>query len=530
MVAVRRSHTASDGNLRFPARFSCHGLPFFPLESLGVALCSTQCCVQLRSIALALRTILLSTSLSTNRIQHLAGPRFRRQLAHQCFGNHCEDGQLAAHVAHEHDRLVRALLDGRLHRWGQDLGVVAASPRLDHAHEGVPGARCGLLAQLLAILLGLALELLGLGLAYLQQPLRHAIELRHDVGLHQQGHFLVLGDSPPQVRDALVKLQARTHGLDAVQIHAKALCLQRCFHCRLGSCDSNYSADAFGNAFLLEKHKFVDLLAVGHVSPATELDTVLQSPWGLLVAEQIVDLWTDADNSNGVRVGLAKDRSEAADCLCRVQGDITVVDNAGFLDKLIANIFDLPELILLHLLVVGEVESKLVLRDQGPLLVDLLAQDLAKRIVQDVGGGVVLCHQRPSRVVHLDCGTVADFQVPLALHLANMQDIAGILLRVVHCKVDTVAGDGRLVENLATLLCIERGPVQDKAHHVGAAVAALHKVLAVIDRLNLRTVLISIALCDPIVFQVVICRLQLHSVDQLVGLVRFESHVLAGSR
>ena len=41
--------------------------------------------------------------------------------------------------------------------------------------------------------------------------------------------------------------------------------------------------------------------------------------------------------------------SEAADCLCRVQGDITVVDNAGFLDKLIANIFDLPELILLHL-------------------------------------------------------------------------------------------------------------------------------------------------------------------------------------
>lgn len=43
--------------------------------------------------------------------------------------------------------LVRALLGRCFHRWRENLGIVAASTSLDHAHEGVAGCRCGFFAS-----------------------------------------------------------------------------------------------------------------------------------------------------------------------------------------------------------------------------------------------------------------------------------------------------------------------------------------------------------------------------------------------
>ena len=78
--------------------------------------------------------------------------------------------------------------------------------------------------------------------------------------------------------------------------------------------------------------------------------------------------------------------------------------DASFLHHLIANFLNLFQLLWLHWLIVGEVESQLVLCNQRTFLIDLLAQDLTKRKIQDVCCCVVLCHQRSSSVIDLEKG------------------------------------------------------------------------------------------------------------------------------
>mmetsp|Transcript_81911 Transcript_81911/g.196394 ORF Transcript_81911/g.196394 Transcript_81911/m.196394 type:complete len:311 (+) Transcript_81911:1159-2091(+) len=203
--------------------------------------------------------------------------------------------------------------------------------------------------------------------------------------------------------------------------------------------------------------------------------------------------------------------------------------DASFLHHLIANFLDLFQLLWLHWLIVGEVESQLVLCNQRTFLIDLLAQDLTKRKIQDVCCCVVLCHQRSSSVIDLHAYFIADFQVALALDLPDMEDIASVFLRVVYAELNTATGDRSLVESLSTLLRIQRGPVQHEANYIGAAVAGLHEILSIVNCLDLGLVLAAIALGVPIVLEYIIGGLQAHAFDELVCFIGLQLHVLRRS-
>ena len=101
---------------------------------------------------------------------------------------------------------------------------------------------------------------------------------------------------------------------------------------------------------------------------------------------------------------LACRAAQSGNGFCGVQCNIAIMHDASFLHHLIANFFNLFELLWLHWLVVGEVESQLVLCNERTFLIYLLAQDLTQREVQDVRCCVVLCHQRSSSVVDLGKG------------------------------------------------------------------------------------------------------------------------------
>mmetsp|Transcript_53434 Transcript_53434/g.125363 ORF Transcript_53434/g.125363 Transcript_53434/m.125363 type:complete len:216 (-) Transcript_53434:1282-1929(-) len=110
-----------------------------------------------------------------------------------------------------------------------------------------------------------------------------------------------------------------------------------------------------------------------------------------------------------------------------------------------------------------------------------------------------------------------------------MEDIASVLLRGVYAELDTATSDRSLVESLATLLGIQRGPVQHQPNYVGAAVAGLHEILSIVDCLDLGLVLAAIALGVPIVLEYVIGGLQAHALDELVCFIGLQLHVLCRS-
>mmetsp|Transcript_50742 Transcript_50742/g.136230 ORF Transcript_50742/g.136230 Transcript_50742/m.136230 type:complete len:533 (-) Transcript_50742:802-2400(-) len=260
---------------------------------------------------------------------------------------------------------------------------------------------------------------------------------------------------------------------------------------------------------------------------SAELDAGVHAPRGLGIIQQVVDGGAYADDADGVGVLLAEDGAEAVDGLGVLQGDLPEVDGVGLLDLPVADLLDLPHLVDLDGLVVREVETQLALVHQGALLVDLAAEHGAQREVQDVRRGVVLCDEGAAREVDGHGDLVADLHVALARNIADVQDIACILLRVVNSELNTRRGlDGCGVEGLTALLGIERGLVQDQATDLRAAGALLDEILAVVDRQDLGLMLLAVALRVPIVLRRVVGHGDLEAIDQLVALLSLQHHVL----
>ena len=86
---------------------------------------------------------------------------------------------------------------------------------------------------------------------------------------------------------------------------------------------------------------------------------------------------------------LVAEEGDGPELLGEVLGRLVVADRLVGQDLVVGQVLDLDQLVGRHRLVVAEVEAQPVGGDQRALLLDVLAQHLAQRPVQQVGGGVV---------------------------------------------------------------------------------------------------------------------------------------------
>mmetsp|Transcript_30171 Transcript_30171/g.54748 ORF Transcript_30171/g.54748 Transcript_30171/m.54748 type:complete len:249 (-) Transcript_30171:1170-1916(-) len=108
-----------------------------------------------------------------------------------------------------------------------------------------------------------------------------------------------------------------------------------------------------------------------------------------------------------------------------------------------------------------------------------------------------------------------------------MQNVASVPLRIVNRELNTALCDGSLVECLSSLFCIEWRLVQNEAHDIRTLVASVDECLAIVDCLDLGFILLALALGVPVILQGIVRGLQGHRLDQLVGFVCLQLHVLA---
>mmetsp|Transcript_30041 Transcript_30041/g.68240 ORF Transcript_30041/g.68240 Transcript_30041/m.68240 type:complete len:689 (-) Transcript_30041:287-2353(-) len=233
---------------------------------------------------------------------------------------------------------------------------------------------------------------------------------------------------------------------------------------------------------------------------AAELDAVLEAPRSGLVRQQRVDLRANAHHANRVRVCLTENRPEAVDGLGLVKLHLLEAHGVGLLNLLVHNRLDLEQLVVLDRLAVREVEAQLELVDKRSLLVDLVAQHLPQREVQDMRSSVVLCNQRPPHVIHLDIDGVSDLQ-RAGLDAANMEDVASKLLGIITPELGTACRNGGHVEDLTALLRIARCLVKDDANDLAGGVALLNEVLAIVDGHDLGRMLGAVSLGVPRVLE-----------------------------
>lgn len=106
----------------------------------------------------------------------------------------------------------------------------------------------------------------------------------------------------------------------------------------------------------------------------------------------------DRDDPDRVRVGLAKDRPEAGDLLRLLQAHLLGVHLESLLDEVIGDGLNLAQVVDGDRLVVRKVESQSVGRNKGSLLVDVVAQDLAQRKVENMRASVVVSDGPPSQL------------------------------------------------------------------------------------------------------------------------------------
>mmetsp|Transcript_136892 Transcript_136892/g.425289 ORF Transcript_136892/g.425289 Transcript_136892/m.425289 type:complete len:305 (+) Transcript_136892:1443-2357(+) len=198
----------------------------------------------------------------------------------------------------------------------------------------------------------------------------------------------------------------------------------------------------------------------------------------------------------------------------------------GLLNLLIHNRLDLEQLVVLNGLAMGEVKAQLELVHQRALLVDLLTEHLPQGEVEHVRGGVILGDQRPSDVVNLHGDGVSHLD-RAALHAANVQDVAGVLLRVVALELGTgTRGDRCRVEGLTALLRVAGRLVEHEADRLRGRVAGVNELLAVVDGHDLRGLLGAVALGVPAVLQRLIGRGDLLRLGKCIRLCGLQLHVL----
>ena len=118
---------------------------------------------------------------------------------------------------------------------------------------------------------------------------------------------------------------------------------------------------------------------------------------------EVVGAELKCDNANRVRVRLSKDGAQAGDLLGRLEIHLLAENLDVFLDPLVRDVLNLGEVGRRDRRLVREVEPELGRRDERSLLVNVVAEDFAKREVEDVGARVVVPKRPAARLVSNIC-------------------------------------------------------------------------------------------------------------------------------
>lgn len=163
-------------------------------------------------------------------------------------------------------------------------------------------------------------------------------------------------------------------------------------------------------------NQVLDETGLVHMSATAEFDADVAPLRVLGVLEKLIHVDTNGDYTNGVRIGLTEDGANTLNLACmrlvprntaqvcvtltsEIEIDILVVDLGVLLDVLVRQILNLLDLRERHLGLVTEIEPQLILVDQRALLVDLIAENLPQRMVEDVRAGVVVADRCSPQLV-----------------------------------------------------------------------------------------------------------------------------------
>ena len=131
----------------------------------------------------------------------------------------------------------------------------------------------------------------------------------------------------------------------------------------------------------------------------------------------------------------------------------------------VGEVLDLGDLGVVHRLGMREVEAQPVGRDQRALLRDVIAQHLAQRLVQQMGGGVVGADMRAARVIDIEFQRRSGAERAFLDGDAMGEHVARHLLRVGDAHPHAVRMHDAGVADLSAGLAIERRLVE---HHESA--------------------------------------------------------------
>ena len=106
----------------------------------------------------------------------------------------------------------------------------------------------------------------------------------------------------------------------------------------------------------------------------------------------------------------------------------------------VGDVLDPLDLLRRHRLGMREIEAQPVGRDQRALLRDVVAEHLAQRLVQEMGGRMVLPDRAAARVVDLERERSADLERALLDRAGMHEQVAGLLLGVGDAEAHALAG------------------------------------------------------------------------------------------
>ena len=247
------------------------------------------------------------------------------------------------------------------------------------------------------------------------------------------------------------------------------------------------TADALGDTALLDNDQVLDETSVLDVGTAAELDGDL-APLGVLgVLEKLVNLHADGDDTDGVGVGLAEDGADTLDLAGKVEINLLGVGLEVLADVVVGQILNLLDVLQRDGSLVAEIETEPVLVDERTLLVNLITQNLTKRVVQDVSTSVVVADRLATELVVLASNLITSGKVTI-LDEAVMNNVTTKLLNIENLELgNTIDDDATSISNLTTGLGVKVGVVEEETNGgLGRKIlGGLEELLTVEDQLDL---------------------------------------------
>lgn len=229
---------------------------------------------------------------------------------------------------------------------------------------------------------------------------------------------------------------------------------------RIMASDGNNSSDALSNRGLLNDNEVLNIISLGDVGAAAELNTGL-APFRIFdILGNIFKRIAKGDDSDRVRVSLAKDSTKTRDFVSLGQRHVLSIYWDTFLDPVIADALNFDQLRDRNRLAVRKVESKFSRSNEGTLLVNVVAKDFSKGKVENMGTGVVVPDRPSTKLVVSADYFVSDLDITL-LHPSNVQHITIVNLNILHLKLSlAIDSNHTSVILLTTRLSVEVGSVE----------------------------------------------------------------------